>query len=194
MNLMAFRMISRTNWLLPSAEIIIAWHLSSSIQGLLREPDLRPELPAYVYLLNGLNCVLSARVGISQSTELSVISHGLDLITRSEAFATQLPDHKMHLFRAAYKMHDYISRARLNYKQKPQIEAYIAIFSKFFGEELKHVKWRVHESHVPKRLRDKGALSKIQKESLLSEKELRKYLIVDTMVVKEGAEGEFYLL
>ncbi|USP72870.1 hypothetical protein yc1106_00144 [Curvularia clavata] len=193
-NLMVHRMITCTDWLFPSAQKIIDRHLSPTFQGLLQQQGVRPQLSAYAWLLNGLSCVLSARVGPGRHTEVNAIFHGLDLISVSKAFVSQIPSHERRLFDAAYKMHGYISRVGPDPHKKPKIDDYIAVFAKWFSEEIRPLKWRVHESHVPQRLRNKGALSKMQKEELLSNEELDMYLIIDTLVVEEGAEGEFYLL
>ena len=39
-----------------------------------------------------------------------------------------------------------------------------------------------------------GVLSKMKKESLLTNQQLDEYLIIDTFVVQERAQGDFYLI
>jgi hypothetical protein len=193
-NFMVNHMLNRGNWICATADRAIARHMTHDSEGFLEETGLEPQLRAYIYLFNGLHCVLSSKVGQSRFPNMAVVIHGLDLIIESRTYITQMSRSETVLFRAAYKMRDMVLGLGPSVRFKITIKSIIDAFAIWFSKHLKPVKWRVHESLIPQALQIRGVLQKMKNASLLTHEELDRYLIVDTLEIEAGAEGDSYLL
>lgn len=194
MNIMVHHMLTGGTWLFPTAAAARARHMSPDVDGLLQQTRLSSQLRGYIYLINGLHCVLAAKVGNSRDIHTGVVSHGQRLIMQAWTFAHSVPPENRGLFRTATDMVREMINVESGLERKEKVLAHMRSFAGQFSRAFKPVKWRVHESHIPQHLLNKGVLSKMKKESLMTIEELDKYLVVDTLVVEKGAQGDYYLI
>ncbi|KAH7550902.1 hypothetical protein BM1_10275 [Bipolaris maydis] len=193
-NLMVHQLRTRSSLVFSDPDLAVARHMAWDSVALLEQTGVRSQLRAFVYLFNGLHCIFSCKARGQRMPDARVLRFGLELLVESRQHVRRLPRGKMFLFSAAYEMCDTVLGLDYGDRFDATVAAVIEDFARWYGRWLGPVKWRVHESFVPRVLRTKGLLGKMRNVSLLTQEELDRYLIIDTLKVDAGAQGDFYLL
>ncbi|EUC41049.1 hypothetical protein COCMIDRAFT_107192 [Bipolaris oryzae ATCC 44560] len=193
-NAMLHDLCSRRSVEFSDPDLAIARHMGRDSVALVEGTGVREQLRAFVYLVNGLHCVFSCKVRGQRGLDVNVLLFGLGLLVQSQWYVQGMTRNKRGLFRAAWKMCERVLGMECGGRFDNAVADVIGDFGRWFGEYLKPVKWRVHESLVPEVLRRKGVLGKMRNASLLTREGLDRYLVIDTFQVEAGAQGDFYLL